>query len=288
VALATAAGAGAGADAGAGAEQGFDLDGLTRQARALATRGAAWYGRTPPADRVAWGGLAAAATLGLGVFFERSLRLRHSKIIPREFTPRFLERLRDGELGRGKALDYCELNPSPASRVALAAVKRWGRPVTDLERAVVLAHRVEADRLRRNVGTLRRVAALTPLLGLLGTLVAVSRALAASGPAASWGPALANALGPITVGVAIATIALVVYDGLSGRVEYLVATLDRIGAETVDAIALALPLEPPQGHGQGPATASGPARTPHQVRIEVPKPRPKPAPRAPIDDDDYD
>ena len=32
--------------------------------------------------------------------------------------------LQDGKLDRGKALDLCELNPSPASRVSLAAVRR--------------------------------------------------------------------------------------------------------------------------------------------------------------------
>ena len=73
----------------------------------------------------------------------------------------------------------CEMNPSPAARVALAAVRRWGRPAVDLERAVALTHRAEAECLRRNVGTLRRIAALAPLVGLLGTLLAIGRILAA-------------------------------------------------------------------------------------------------------------
>lgn len=286
LAVALAGGADPGGDAG------LDVEGLTRQAKRLAGSALAWYEKTPPADRITWGGLVAAAGLGLGVLFERSLRLRRRRIMPDEFAARFLERLRDGELSRGKALDYCELNPSPASRVALAAVKRWGRPVVDLERAVNLAHRVEAARLRRNVGTLRRVAALTPLLGLLGTLVAVSRALGSLGPGGAWGPALAAALWPLTTGVAIATLALVAYDGLAGRVEQLVGALDHAGAETIDAIAMALPAEPagrpsaaptpPPPHG--PSNPSGHSRTPHQVRMEIPKP--KPAPRVPIDDDD--
>jgi biopolymer transport protein ExbB len=284
LALVLAAVVSAGADG-----SGVDLDALGRQAGRLARAGAVWYERTPPADRVTWGGLVAAAALGLGVLAERSFRLRRRRIIPGDFEARFLERLRDGELGRGKALDFCELNPSPASRVALAAVKRWGRPVADLERAVALAQRVEADRLRRNVGTLRRVAALTPLLGLLGTLVATSRALGALGPGSGpgWGPALAAALGPLTAGVTVATLALVAYDGLAGRVEQLVGGLDRVGAETIDAIAMALPLDPPAR--PAPASAATPAaaaRTPHQVRIEVPVPRP--APRPVVEDDDFD
>jgi biopolymer transport protein ExbB len=276
---------------------GFDLDAVSVHARRLAATVSAWYARTPPADRVTWGGLVAAAGLALGVVAERWLRLRPRRIIPDDFATRFLERLQGGRLDRGKALDYCELHVSPASRVALVAVKRWGRPVADLERAVSLVQRVEAERLRRHVGTLRRIAALTPLLGLLGTLTAVSRTLASLGAepsaaASAWGPALAAAFWPLTAGVALATLALVAYDGLAGRVEYLSDGLDRVGAETIDAIALAVPLPvaaDPRGassssaHHHGPHAPLGSARTPHQIRLEVPA---RPAPRAAIDDDD--
>jgi biopolymer transport protein ExbB len=255
-----------GAD-GQAAGAGLDLDTVGQQARRLAGKASAWYETTPPADRLIWGGLVAAAGLGLGVVVERMLWLRRKGIVPEEFSTRFLERLQDGKLDRGKALDFCELNPSPASRVALAAVRRWGRPVIDLERAVGLCLRVETDRLWRNVGTMRRVAALTPLIGLLGTLIAAGRALSALGAdSPAWGPALAGALTPLTAGVAIAILALVAYDGLAGRVETLTGMLDRVGAETIDAIALSLPAD------QRPSSP-GPPRTPHQpIRLEVPNP----------------
>ena len=265
-----------------GADGGFDLDALGKRAAQWSREALVRYEATPPADRVIQGGLIAAAALGLGVLAERSLRLKRKKIVPDDFLTRFLERLQDGRLDRGKALDFCELNASPAARVALAAVKRWGRPTTDLDRAVSLAQRVEAERLRRHVGTLRRIAALTPLIGLLGTLTSISRALSgmANSPTpAAWGPALAAALWPLTAGVALATLALVAYDGLTGRVEQLSDALDRIGAETIDAIALALPtaaesrtLSSPKAESHRPA---GPARTPHQIRLEVPKPPPR-------------
>jgi biopolymer transport protein ExbB len=256
-----------GADGGSGLAPEFEL--IMRQARAFGGRAVALYGKTPPADRIIWGGLIASAGLGAGVLLERLLRLRRRRVTPPDFMSRFLDRLRDGKLDSGKALDICELNSSPAARVALAAVRRWGRPVADLERAVALAARVEADRLRRNVGTLRRIAALTPLLGLLGTLLSAGRALSAIGPAStpgSWGPALGAALSPLTAGVALAILALVVYDGLAGRIETLVAALDRLGAETVDSIAMATPPEPRRGE---PRQAT--PRGPHSIRLDTPK-----------------
>src|SRR5262249_47985161 len=150
--------------------------------------------------------------LGLGVLGERASRLRRRRIVPRDFSTRFLARLQEGKLDRGKALDFCELNPRPAARVALGPVRRWDRPVGGQERAVARTGRVEADGLRRNVGPLRRIAALAPWIGTLGTLIAVGRTLAKLGPnapGASWGPALAAALTPLTAGVALAILALI-------------------------------------------------------------------------------
>jgi biopolymer transport protein ExbB len=250
-----------------------DLEAIWRQTQAAMAKTAAWYKHSPPADRVTWGGLGASALLGGWVLLERWLRLGRRRVVPKDFTARFLERLQDGRLDAGKALDFCELNPSPASRVALAAVRRWGRPTPDLERGVTMALRVETDRLRRNVGTLRRVSALTPLLGLLGTLFAAERALNAGGEA--WGPAIATALSPLTAGVAIAIVALVAYDGLMGRVEALAGTLERLGTETVDAIVLARPAEQRTPHAR-PA-AGGAARTPRQLRTAPSEPLARPA-----------
>ncbi len=191
----------------AGSEM-VDLEALKRTAGGLIRSGLRWYLRTPAVERMSWGGLIACAGLGLVVLLERAFRLRRSRIIPADFTARFLDRLYEGKLDGGKALDYCEMNPSPAARVALAAVRRWGRPAVDLERAVALTHRGEAERLRRNVGSLRRIAALAPLIGLVGSLLAVGRVLAAIPapttvvPAAqgvvvstsvAWGPALGQA-----------------------------------------------------------------------------------------------
>jgi biopolymer transport protein ExbB len=225
---------------------------------------AAWYHRTAPPERATWGGLVACGGVGLFVLLERVARLRRRRVVPAEFTARLLDRLHAGRMDCGQALDHCELNPSPAARVALAAVRRWGRPPADLERAVTLAHRVETERLRRNVGTLRRVAALAPLLGLLGTLFATGHALEsipraagagdiglssaaargvpASAPAAgAWGAVLARALNPLSAGLIIAALALVAYDGVLLRVESLAGELDRLGAETIEAIALIAP-----------------------------------------------
>jgi biopolymer transport protein ExbB len=261
-----------GANGGAGVNPTLDL--LLKRGEQLGLRAVEWYRATPPIDRVTWGGLGACGVLALLVLCERTLALRKRRVTPGRFLQRFRERLQEGKLDRGKALDLCELNPSPAARVALAAVKRWGRPVADVERAVALASKVETDQLRRNVGTLRRIAAMSPLLGLLGTLIAAGRTL--SVPGATWGPALGNSLIPLTAGVALAILALVAYDGLVGKVEKLANTIDRLGAETVDAIAMSATPEPMASSSPTSSRVEvrrpmqGPFRGPHPIRVEIP------------------
>ncbi len=249
------------------------LDAAQRHLERVGKQALAWYRQTPPVDRITWGGLAGCTVLGLLVLGERLMQLRRRRVTPPDFLRRFRERLQDGRLDRGKALDLCELNPSPAARVALAAVKRWGRPVADLERAVTLASRVETDRLKRNVGTFRRIAAMAPLIGLLGTLIAAGRALSVGG--ANWTAALGTALIPLTAGVALSILALVIYDGLVGRVEKLAGAIDRLAAETVDAIAMSSPqpAEPTQAlHRAGVEPRRGPHMPirPQSHRIEIP------------------
>jgi biopolymer transport protein ExbB len=238
------------------------LDGLAR----MPGRFAAWYRDTPPVSRITWGGLAACALFGAGVTAERLLRLRRERVLPEAFAARFQRRLEDGQIDRERSLDYCELNPSPAARMALAAVQRWGRSTTDLERAVTLARRREVEALSRHVATLRRLAALAPLVGLLGALAQAGQILRQAQANAAIGSALADALAPLTAGVAIAILALVAYDGLSGKVEALAAELDRIGAETVDAIAMATGSDLRTHPGAAP-------RAPHQApRVPVSSP----------------
>ena len=263
----------AGADGGPAGNP--TLDALQQRAEVWRQTAVAWYQRTPPVDRVTWGGLGGCAILGLLVLAERTLALRRRRVTPGVFLKRFRERLQDGKLDKGKALDLCELNPSPVARVALSAVRRWGRPVADVERAVALASKLETDRLNRNVGTLKRIAAMSPLLGLLGTLIVTGRAL--SVPGATFGPSLGTALIPLTSGVALAILALVAYDGLVGRVEKLANVIDRLGAETVDAIAMATVVEPshiPISHAHRPSEIRRgphmPVRSSHPIRVEIP------------------
>jgi biopolymer transport protein ExbB len=255
-----------------GADGELDVERLTQRAQEMGRLAQDWFVRTPPAERVSWGGLAVCAALALGVLVERSFQLRRKRVLPRAFADRFVDRLRDGKLDRGKATDFCEMNPSPAARVAMAAVRRWGRSAGELERAAALAGQLEGDRLRRHVGTLRRVAGLSPLLGLLGTLFHAQRVLQDLPAGSNWAALVAAALGPLTAGVAMAILALVAYDGLMGRVESLTNDLDRMGAEIMDEVLVAsIETKLAESRPHTPSLGRGPHHgQPHPGRVESP------------------
>ena len=102
---------------------------------------------------------------------ERTLALRRRKVLPFELVDSL------GELGASaggfdprKAYRICQQFPSAASVVIRAMLLKIGRPHAEVERAVAEASEREASRLYGNVRFLNLAAAITPLMGLLGTV----------------------------------------------------------------------------------------------------------------------
>jgi biopolymer transport protein ExbB len=105
------------------------------------------------------------------MIIERFLGLRQQKVLPPELVTAL------GQLGSSpgtfdprKAYRVCQQFPSAAASVVRAMLLKVGRPLPEVEHTVSEASDREADRLYRNVRWLNLSAAVTPLLGLLGTV----------------------------------------------------------------------------------------------------------------------
>ncbi len=241
-----------------------------------------WYQRTPAIERVTGAGLGACALLAMLTLVGRVVRTRTGRIIPAAYRERIHTRILEGRLDWHQAVDFCEMNPSPATRLILAALRRAGRPGPELERGVALALKSEVGDLRRHVGTLRRIACLAPLIGLLGALGQIQRGLATLDAGAAWGPIVASALVPLIASVGLAILSLVSYDGLCGRIETVSAELERLCAEIVDVLATSTrpalagkseghPAQSGQApHGSFRATTGSPGLTTHSQRTDRP------------------
>ncbi len=103
--------------------------------------------------------------------FERALGLRRRKILP-EALITGLGRLSQEKRGFDPRAAYrlCQQYPSAAANVLKAMLMKVGRPLSEVEQAMKEAGEREADRLYSNVRFLTLSAAVTPLLGLLGTV----------------------------------------------------------------------------------------------------------------------
>ena len=102
---------------------------------------------------------------------ERAIGLRKFRVMPQQLVDELggLGDLPDGFDPR-KAYRICQKYPSAAATVIRSMLLKIGRPHGEVEHAVHEVSQREADRMYDNVRWLNLAAAVTPLMGLLGTV----------------------------------------------------------------------------------------------------------------------
>lgn len=176
--------------------------------------------------------------------FERAISLRRGRVIPGPFVKRFIEQLKEGRLDQDQALALCEENQSPVAEVFAAAVKKWGRSCVEVEQAILDAGERVTNNLRQYLRLFNGISTISPLLGLLGTVVGMIsafNAISAAGEVAGQRELLAGgisqALLTTAAGLSVALPALIAYLFFSSRVDRLIMEIDAHGQEVVNAIA---------------------------------------------------
>jgi len=79
--------------------------------------------------------------------------------------------MREGRFGEAQGI--LDEHPSPATRILQAGLRRRGLPLEDVERGMEDQAAKEFGRLRGRLRPLNIIANITPLLGLLGTVVGI-------------------------------------------------------------------------------------------------------------------
>ena len=175
--------------------------------------------------------------------FERLISLRRGRVIPKPFVTRFVRQIREGELDRDRALELCLENGSPVAEVLTGAVRKWGRPAVEVEQAVIDAGERTTNGLRRYLRVFNGVATVSPLLGLLGTVVGMIRAFNAIATADAMGrpellaTGISQALLTTAAGLCVAIPALILYMYFVSRVDRLIIDIDALGQQLVNMIS---------------------------------------------------
>jgi biopolymer transport protein ExbB len=172
--------------------------------------------------------------------FERSMSLRRGRIIPKPFVTRFLQQIDEGELNRQTALELCEESASPVAEVFASAVRKWGRPSVEIEQAVIDSGERITNGLRRYLRVINGVATVSPLLGLLGTVVGMIKSfnqMAVTDQPELLARGIGEALLTTAAGLSVAIPALIFYLFFVSRVDRLIIDIDAMGQQLVDAIS---------------------------------------------------
>jgi len=135
-----------------------------------------------------------------------------------------------------EAKGICEATPGPVAKVLAAALARPELSKADIRDSVRAVALGEIPVLERYLPTLATVVTISPLLGLLGTiwgLMKVFNVLAGGGIGnyTELSVGIAQALITTLTGLGIAIPFLVVYNGLSSRVDGLVNEMEQRVAE---------------------------------------------------------
>lgn len=174
----------------------------------------------------------AASFLAVWFGIERLVVLRRSRVIPKPFVERFVHHLEQGTLDAAKALKLCDENGSPVAQVFAHGVRKWGKPSVEVEQAIIDGGERQVNQLRKHLRVLNGVATVTPLIGLLGTVIGMIMAFndiansQAMGKAEQLAGGIALALLTTAAGLMIAIPSLIMYTYLSGRVDTLVVEMD--------------------------------------------------------------
>ncbi len=209
--------------------------------------------------------------IGFVIFVERTLFLHRGQIRSMDFIDGIKNLLRKRRLV--EALTVCEETPGPLAHIVKSALLHYNKPEDEMRRAIQQAAMVEIPVLERRINTIAVIARISPLVGLLGTIVAAIQILfqmneaGAYANSALYSGLMAQALITTAAGIAVGILAQVAFYFLHGRVRALVHDIEFVGHHLMQFLLKDLTetefeegaqnLEPLENDLQSPATASG-------------------------------
>lgn len=179
------------------------------------------------------------SVLAVAIIVERLINLKASKVVPDDEVDH-LRSLIDGGLLE-QAEDYCERRPGPLTNIVAAALEARHESPEGIRQVVEDQGRQEIPRLQKYLGVLGTVASVSPLLGLLGTvlgMIEVFRVVSSQGigQAESLAGGISQAMITTATGLTIAIPALVAYNAFSDKANALILEMERLALAFIKQI----------------------------------------------------
>jgi biopolymer transport protein ExbB len=174
--------------------------------------------------------LALCSILALAIALERGFALRRSRIIRPEIVS-VIENIQGPE-DIGLALSVCKQYDGPFSSVMRAGLDNRKMPLEEIRESIIDQGRQEMGALQKGLVILETVAGVSPLLGLLGTVLGMIRVFqdvsqVGVGQGNLLAGGIAEAILTTAAGLFIAIPALVCFNLYSSRAETLILEIEK-------------------------------------------------------------
>ncbi len=183
--------------------------------------------------------LGICSVIAVAIVLERSFSLRVQRVIRLDILQRVKEHLSENQIG--DAMTICRRHPSIMGRIILAAIMNHDRNQEELKIIVEDAGRQEVPTLDRYLGMLGTISAISPLLGLTGTVFGMIRTFAVISEKGIAHPSqLANGISEALIttasGLVIAIPALIFYNYFTAKADRLVLEIEKHCFRLVDVM----------------------------------------------------
>ncbi|MDX8384736.1 MAG: MotA/TolQ/ExbB proton channel family protein [Ghiorsea sp.] len=183
--------------------------------------------------------LLACSLLALTIIFERLWSLRATTVIPVKDIKAIEDAVRAGNAD--EALELCQANNTAMSRILWVALKNRGVKRGIMKEILEEIGRQEVAHLERFVGGLALIAAIAPLLGLLGTVIGMIEvfqviSVEGVGKADVLAGGISKALNTTAVGMVIAIPTLVAYRFFEAKINRFVVDIEHNALYFVDLL----------------------------------------------------
>ncbi len=181
------------------------------------------------------------SVLALTIIIERIWYLRKIQIDTRQFLNRILDKMKRHQIK--EALEICEGRKNPISRILKVGILKYDRGREQIKEAIEDAALYEEPHLEKNMTALATIAHISPLLGLLGTVVGLVRCFqiiqAKSTEIVPVSPGdlaggIWEALLTTVAGLIVAIPAFVAYNYLVSRISNFILEMEKASTELVN------------------------------------------------------
>lgn len=181
----------------------------------------------------------ACSVTAIAICIERFYVLNTHRIAPPHLLATVWTQLKAGDMDAGRLRALRESSPLGRILAAGLANEHHGRDVMKESIEEAAGHVVHE--LERYLNTLGTIAAVAPLLGLLGTVVGMIRVFAeimaqGTGNASALAGGISEALITTAAGLCVAIPALVMHRYFTGRIDGIVVELEQQTIRLVDAL----------------------------------------------------